>query len=90
MAAITRAADDEWREAHRRAAASLNADLFLGAIEFEARRLTERGELGAARDRWRSLRARAEELGYRPVVEEANGWLNEPPVTTPSPGLVPP
>jgi hypothetical protein len=64
-----------WRELQRLAASSLFAEVYLGAIELDARRMHANGDKEGARARWTALRARSEELGYRPGVEEAAGWL---------------
>jgi hypothetical protein len=66
--------DDAWAENLRRASQSMYTEVFLGAVEMDARRLA-RTDPGAARTRWRALHARARELGYRPGEEEAEGWL---------------
>jgi tetratricopeptide (TPR) repeat protein len=67
--------DGRWRDLLRQATESLSVEIYLGALEMDARRAIERGDLASATTRWRNLRARAEELGYRPGVEEATGWL---------------
>ena len=76
VASVARPVDDEaWRLLVAQASRSLYTEVFLGAIELEARRLHARGDLDGARTQWRSLKARSEELGYAPGVEEADGWL---------------
>lgn len=64
-----------WQDLLRRAANSMYTEVFLGAIELDARRLHAHGDAAGSRARWRTLRARSEELGYRPGVDEALGWL---------------
>jgi tRNA A-37 threonylcarbamoyl transferase component Bud32/tetratricopeptide (TPR) repeat protein len=68
--------DDVWAELLRKAARSMFTEVFLGAVEMDARRLT-RADPVAARTKWRGLLARARELGYRPGVQEAEGWLGD-------------
>ncbi len=68
--------DAEWSEVQRSATRSMYTEVFLGALEMDARR-RHRSDPAGARTRWRSLLARAQELGYRPGVEEATGWLVE-------------
>jgi tRNA A-37 threonylcarbamoyl transferase component Bud32 len=75
LGAIDRVDDGAWRELQRQASMSLFTEVYLGAIEMDARRLAAAGQQADAHGRWRTLRARAEELGYRPGVEEAAGWL---------------
>ncbi len=65
----------KWQDLLKRAATSLYTEVFLGALELDARRLHAQGDGATARARWQTLRARSEELGYRPGVEEAAGWL---------------
>ncbi|MEQ1571934.1 MAG: hypothetical protein ABMA64_40275, partial [Myxococcota bacterium] len=71
---MTGVTDDQWAELQRRAMQSMYTEVFLGALEMDARRL-EHVDPVAARGRWRTLLARAEELGYRPGVEESRSWL---------------
>ncbi len=63
-----------WRDELARATTSLSVEVTLGALELEARRLESNGD-PRARTYWQTLRVRALELGYRPGVEEADGWL---------------
>jgi hypothetical protein len=79
LGVTTQADDDEWSKVYRAAQASMYAEVHLGALEMDARRKTALGQTEGAARRWRTLRARAEELGYRPAVEEAEGWLREDP-----------
>jgi len=74
LGALTDVDDDAWAELQRRAMTSMWTEVFLGALEMDARRLS-RSQPDLARQRWRALEARAGELGYRPGVEEATGWL---------------
>jgi hypothetical protein len=71
-----RTSDADWRERMDRARASLFTEVFLGALEFDARRSAAQDRVGA-RPLWRTLRARSQELGYRPGADEAAGWLGE-------------
>ena len=64
-----------WSRIHERAQRSLNAEVFLGAVELDARRQYALGDMKGALETFRVLRARAEELGYRPAIDEADGWL---------------
>ncbi len=68
--------DEAWAELQRRAMTSMWTEVFLGALEMDARRLS-RTHPELARQKWRALEARAGELGYRPGVEEATGWLTD-------------
>jgi tRNA A-37 threonylcarbamoyl transferase component Bud32/tetratricopeptide (TPR) repeat protein len=68
--------DEGWAELQRLATASMYTEVFLGALEMDARR-RHRTDPEGAKTRWRSLLARARELGYRPGVEEASGWLGD-------------
>lgn len=77
LGAVTDVGDDSWAELLRRATTSVWTEVFLGALEMDARRLS-RSHPELARQRWRALEARAGELGYRPGVDEATGWLSEP------------
>jgi tRNA A-37 threonylcarbamoyl transferase component Bud32 len=77
LGATTAVDDEAWAELQRRAMTSMWTEVFLGALEMDARRLS-RTQPEVARQRWRALQARAGELGYRPGVEEATGWLSEP------------
>lgn len=70
--------DTEWARVLRKASASLYTEVYLGALEMDARRRHRLGDADGAALRWRALRARAQELGYRPAVEEAAGWLATP------------
>ena len=74
LGAITDVDDGAWAELQRRAMTSMWTEVFLGALEMDARRLS-RSQPELARQRWRALEARSGELGYRPGVEEATGWL---------------
>jgi hypothetical protein len=76
LGALTDLDDDGWAELQRQATTSMYTEVFLGALEMDARR-RHRTDPEGARTRWRSLLARARELGYRPGVEEASGWLGE-------------
>ena len=76
LGAVTDVADDAWAELQRRATTSVWTEVFLGALEMDARRLS-RTHPELARRRWRALEARAAELGYQPGVDEATGWLSE-------------
>lgn len=82
LGAVTEVDDDAWVDLQRRAMTSVWTEVFLGALEMDARRLT-RTQPDAARQRWRALEARAAELGYRPGVEEATGWLMDTDPATP-------
>ena len=66
-----------WEKLISRAAASLDTEIYLGALEMEARRLVLKGDELTAMARWRTLRIRSRELGYEPGVQEASGWLPE-------------
>lgn len=68
--------DATWQGVQERAVGSMWCDVFLGALEMDARRLV-RTAPDQAELRWRSLLVRARELGHRPGVEEATGWLGE-------------
>lgn len=65
-----------WEDLLAAAGRSLHTELYLGALEMEARRLDAHGDTEAARAVWRTLRVRSKELGYLPGVEEAEGWLS--------------
>ncbi|MBN2799399.1 MAG: protein kinase [Deltaproteobacteria bacterium] len=67
--------DHAWQSLLKRASRVLFVEVYLGSIALDATRLHRRGELEAARSRWRTLRARARELGYTPAIREANGWI---------------
>lgn len=69
--------DVSWSATMRAASSSLYLEVTLGALDMDARRRHALGDTEAARARWRALQARSEELGYRPGVEEASGWLRE-------------
>lgn len=71
--------DAEWRDLKREAAGSLFTEVFLGALELDARRLAQRGDTEGSRGQWLALAARSRELGYRPGMEEAAGWLERGP-----------
>jgi serine/threonine protein kinase len=72
---VTSAVDDAtWGSLQERAAGSMWCDVYLGALEMDARRLATTAP-SQAEGRWRSLLVRARELGHRPGVEEATGWL---------------
>lgn len=83
--------DGVWAEILREASASLYTEVYLGALEMDARRLHAAGDEVSAQSRWRALHGRSGELGYQPGVEEALGWLrdleDEPTMSGP---LVPP
>jgi tRNA A-37 threonylcarbamoyl transferase component Bud32 len=66
--------EETWAELQRKAARSMWTEVFLGALEMDARRLS-RTDPVSARMRWRTLLARSRELGYSPGVQEAEGWL---------------
>jgi tRNA A-37 threonylcarbamoyl transferase component Bud32 len=72
--------DEGWTELQRRATQSMFTEVFLGALEMDARRL-EHTDPALARNRWRTLQARARELGYQPGVEESQSWLLEDPAS---------
>lgn len=75
LTGVTGAVDEAtWASLQERAVGSMWCDVFLGAIEMDARRLSAVSP-AAAESRWRSLLVRARELGHRPGVEEASGWL---------------
>jgi len=76
LGAVTDIDDDAWAELLRRATTSVWTEVFLGALEMDARRLSRTNPV-QARQRWRALEARAAELGYQPGVNEATGWLSE-------------
>jgi hypothetical protein len=65
-----------WGDLIRKATSSLWTEVYLAALEVDARRESETGNHEEASQKWRALRARAAELGYRPAVEEADGWLS--------------
>ncbi len=67
--------DETWEERQARATESLNIDVYLGAIEMEARRRHLAGDALGARAAWRSLALRSADLSYAPGLEEAEGWL---------------
>jgi hypothetical protein len=60
-----------------RAQPSLFTEVFLGALELDARRQAANGDPDGARSVWRTLRALSRELGYRPGADEAAGWLGD-------------
>ncbi len=64
-----------WPRIMNRAASSMRTEVYLGALEMDARRLFMRGKREESRARWRTLWARSKELGYEPGVEETEGWL---------------
>jgi tetratricopeptide (TPR) repeat protein len=66
--------EEAWAELQRKAARSMWTEVFLGALEMDARRLSRTDPL-SARTRWMTLMARSRELGYSPGVQEAEGWL---------------
>jgi tRNA A-37 threonylcarbamoyl transferase component Bud32 len=66
--------EEAWAELQRKAARSMWTEVFLGALEMDARRLS-RTDPVSARTRWMTLLARSRELGYSPGVQEAEGWL---------------
>jgi hypothetical protein len=64
-----------WESLRHRASRSPWVDLSLAALELQARRAHATSpEL--ARPLWKSLAARAAELGYRADAQEAEGWLS--------------
>ncbi|MFK7928204.1 MAG: protein kinase [Myxococcota bacterium] len=65
-----------WNQTCSRALESVWTELCFGALELDARRRGRDGDTVGATDRWRTLLARCEELGYRPGSEEAQGWLD--------------
>lgn len=75
--AATDADETAWGATCRRALSSVWTELCFGALELDARRRESRGDRQGALARWGTLRARCEELGYRPGWEEASGWLEE-------------
>lgn len=72
--------DEVWAELQRQATGSMYTEVFLGAVEMDARRL-QPTDPATARMRWRMLHARARELGYDPGMHEAEGWLGDEEVT---------
>ncbi|MBX2804038.1 MAG: serine/threonine-protein kinase PknK [Myxococcales bacterium] len=74
LGAVTSTPDESWARLQREATKSHFTEVFLGALEFDARRL-HRTDPEAANARWRTLFARAKELGYGPGVAEASSWL---------------
>jgi hypothetical protein len=82
LGVATPADDASWHQLVRVAQTNLWVDVCLGALEMDARRRGVIGDTHGARACWRTLRARAEELGYRPGVEEASGWLATEPRAT--------
>ncbi len=74
LGAVGTRSEADWRDDLMRATASTSVELALGALELDAWRMERTGD-PAAHDRWRTLRARAQELGVRPAVQEAEGWL---------------
>ena len=74
LGAVTEIDDAAWVELQRKAAHSMWTEVFLGALEMDARRLARRDPISAI-PRWRALLARSRELGYSPGAEEAEGWL---------------
>jgi hypothetical protein len=75
--AATEADEATWAPTYREAAGSVWTDLCFCALELQARRRERAGDGVGAREIWAALRARCEELGYRPGYEEASGWLGE-------------
>jgi len=65
-----------WNQTCSRALESVWTELCFGALELDARRRGRDGDTAGATDRWRTLLARCEELGYRPGSDEAQGWLD--------------
>ncbi|MCB9696147.1 MAG: serine/threonine-protein kinase PknK [Alphaproteobacteria bacterium] len=76
LGTVTHLDEDGWAELQGRAATSMWTEVFLGALEMDARKL-QRTDPSKATERWRTLLARARELGYQPGVLEAAGWLQE-------------
>ena len=70
--------DARWSRTCGEALASVWTELCFGALELDARRREAAGDAEGARARWSTLRARCEELGYRPGYEEASAWLETP------------
>lgn len=76
--AASDAPQDTWVDTTRQALASVWTELCFGALELDARRREARGDTAGAEARWRTLRARCEEIGYQPGFHEASGWLDAP------------
>jgi hypothetical protein len=68
--------DRAWNDLIRRANSSVWTEVYLAALELDARRHSESDDPEGAKRKWHTCRARAVELGYQPAVEEANGWLD--------------
>ncbi len=64
-----------WDRILGRAQQAMWTEVYLGALEMDARRMSANHRYDEARSRLRTLEARAKELGYLPGVEEAEGWL---------------
>jgi len=64
-----------WNDLIRKATNSVWTEVYLAALELDARRQSDLEDPEAAQRKWHTLRARAAELGYQPAVEEAEGWL---------------
>ncbi len=76
---LEQATAKKWHGVIRRATSSLWTEVYLAALEVDARRQSEAGNRDEATRKWHTLHARAAELGYRPAVEEAEGWLSSGP-----------
>jgi tRNA A-37 threonylcarbamoyl transferase component Bud32 len=73
--------DARWANVLSHSSNTLNTETYLGGLEMDARRLTNKGDHEGARKRWQILQSRSEELGYRPGMEEAFFWLSDGEVT---------
>jgi hypothetical protein len=71
---LTNPPENRWNDLQRRAAASPWVALSLAALDLDARRRTSL-DPEAANRAWRTLAARAHELGYRADAEDAVAWL---------------
>jgi len=65
-----------WNDLIRKGTSSVWTEVYLAALELDARRNSGSGDADSARRKWHALRARAAELGYQPAVQEADGWLS--------------
>lgn len=77
LGAVDPGEDVAWSEVLAAAARTLNTETYLGALEMDARRCARKERPVEAMRQWRTLKARSEELGYRPGMEEAYFWLSE-------------
>ncbi|MCO4743543.1 MAG: serine/threonine-protein kinase PknK [Proteobacteria bacterium] len=75
MLLTAQAPETDWAPLRDQARRSLHIEIHLGAMALDARRAYDRGEHDSSRRQWEVLRTRARQLGYRPAVEEADGWL---------------